>query len=127
MAKTTKSKKTVREIPSKKKDKRRSTRTPTPPKDGATYERMRQATRAIPKVKKKVRRRMEEHDEEVQRLTEENETLRARLDALENGEVNATPAPKWKKGLLPGNQYIKTDPATGDFKKIDKAEWDTLA
>jgi predicted RNase H-like nuclease (RuvC/YqgF family) len=126
MGKSTKAKKTVREILSKKKAKPKSRSTPTPPKDGPIAERMRQATRAIHKVKKRTRRTMGDQDEEIQRLTEENERLRERVAELESGSAEAaTPTPKWKRGILPGQQYIKTD-ETGAFEKITKQEWDAL-
>jgi hypothetical protein len=70
---------------------------------------------------------------EYEELVKENERLRGMVSELEERvedlqEVaGPSPAPiKWVRGKLPGEKYIKTDPETGKFEQIDKAEWDSL-
>ena len=99
------------------------------------------AVKRIPTpIKQAIQRRAEDKMmEDLEQLQEENNNLRednqamaeeiARLKA-EAKKVQAIPAPeqakKWIRGKLPGEKLIKTDPETGEFKEIDRAEWDTL-
>lgn len=68
--------------------------------------------------------------ERVEELERENEKLKARIEELEAIQANPTQAreeePKWERGVLPGNKYIKTDLNTGNFEEITKQEWDQL-
>lgn len=80
---------------------------------------------------------------EYQELVVENEALKAQVSELEakvdelEAEVDeyrdhdvasppSEPTVKWVRGKLPGEKYIKTDPSTGKFEVIDKAQWDSL-
>ena len=71
--------------------------------------------------------------EQIEELQEENKVLREKVEELEarleNAEAAASvsPAIKWVRGKLPGEKLIKTDPETGKFEEIDRAEWDALA
>lgn len=130
MDKPKKAKKTVLESPRKKNDKRRARSTLTPPRDGATAERMRQASRHIPKEEKRQRRMMGDAEERIDELTKENDALREHIDELtaqlnNQGGNSGQAKPKWRRGVLPGNQYIKTD-ESGHFEKITKQEWDAI-
>lgn len=69
---------------------------------------------------------VEELQAKVSELTEENEQLRARVAELETNAGKAPPSGVWKRGKLPGEQLIKTNMETGQFKRIERAEWDAL-
>lgn len=70
--------------------------------------------------------------DEMEELQEENRTLREELaqlkdDALRGGAAAIKDqARRWIRGKLPGERLIKTDPDTGKYEEIDKAEWDSL-
>lgn len=61
--------------------------------------------------------------EENRRLTEENERLKAGLEA---SGIAYQEAPRWIRGKLPGDKFIKVNEATGEFEEIDQEEWLTL-
>jgi molecular chaperone GrpE (heat shock protein) len=83
------------------------------------------------KAEKKQRRRMsddrvEELEAKVSELEDKIIELNAENEQLRK-KPQGKPAKKWQRGKLPGERYIKTDPETGHFLEINKAEWDSLA
>lgn len=83
----------------------------------------------IKKVAKKVVvvKRATRKERPVEYETEQNEPIEEEspIHSAFTTEVSTKPV-KWVRGILPGNKLIKTDPATGVFKEIDKKEWDSL-
>ena len=71
--------------------------------------------------------RVEDLEQAVTELTEENDALKAKIAELESKVETTQPKKRWTRGKLPGEKLIKTDPETGDFVEIDRAEWDALA
>ena len=67
--------------------------------------------------------------DEMEEVQQENRTLRQELAQLKAAAktVGAGAIKKWVRGKLPGDKLIKTDPDTGKYETIDKAEWDSLA
>ena len=69
--------------------------------------------------------------ERVEELEAENEELRAANDLLKaklaEDSVEEADQPKWKRGIMPGSVYIRTDLKTGKFEKITKQEWDLIS
>lgn len=73
--------------------------------------------------------------DEMEELQKENAKLRRRVDEMEAYQKEAEAevaqkrpdAKKWIRGKLPGDKLIKTDPDTGEWTQIDRAEWELLA
>jgi hypothetical protein len=66
--------------------------------------------------------------EQVKELTDARNELTLKIEELEDKPIPPDPptAKNWMRGKLPGERFIKTDPETGKFEEIDKAEWDSL-